>query len=319
MNMTTTDYDVLIIGSGPAGTTAGIYSVRACLKTCIITGYQRGGQLYTTTDVENFPGFPNFITGPELVENMIKQAENLGVEVLFDQVEKIKKENDKEFSITCSQKTYKAKSIIIATGSQAKWLGIDSEEEFKGRGVSGCATCDGMFFRNKIVAVIGGGNTAVEEALYLSKIVQKVILIHRRDSLRAEKILQERLFKTENIECIWNSELIEIIGSESPKLVNSIRIKSTTLQSDENIIAVSAVFIAIGHSPSSAFVSDILQLSHDGYIDIGLNGYKTGTSVVGIFAAGDIHDKYYKQAVTAAGYGCMASIDCIHYLNDGVS
>ena len=296
---------VVIIGSGAAGLTAAIYAARANLKPLVIEGIQPGGQLTITTDVENYPGYADVVQGPWMMEQMRSQALNVGARIINDVVVHVDFKKDSKTISLDSKSILSANTVIIATGAQAKWLGLESENKFNGKGVSACATCDGFFYRNKEVAVIGGGNTAVEEALYLSNICSKVTLIHRRDELRAEKILQERLFAKENINVIWNNIVSEILGDE--KGVNSLEIKNKNSDKTE-IIKVEGVFIAIGHSPSTEPFKGVLEMDKEGYIV----AQKPGTSITnieGVFAAGDCVDKIYRQAVTAAGMGCMAALD----------
>ena len=296
---------VVIIGSGAAGLTAAIYAARANLKPLVIEGIQPGGQLTITTDVENYPGYADVVQGPWMMEQMRSQALNVGARIINDVVVHVDFKKDSKTISLDSKSILSANTVIIATGAQAKWLGLESENKFNGKGVSACATCDGFFYRNKEVAVIGGGNTAVEEALYLSNICSKVTLIHRRDELRAEKILQERLFAKENINVIWNNIVNEILGNE--KGVNSLEIKDKNSDKTE-IIKVEGVFIAIGHSPSTKPFKGVIEMDEEGYIV----AQKPGTSITniaGVFAAGDCVDKIYRQAVTAAGMGCMAALD----------
>ncbi len=301
----------VIIGSGPAGYTCAIYLARADLKPLLITGLALGGQLTTTTDVENYPGFIS-ILGPELMNNMQKQAEHAGCEFVYNIVTKIEKQNGL-FTLTLdSGKQIISKTVVISTGSSAKWLNFENEEHFKGYGISACATCDGPFYKNKTVAVIGGGNTAVEEALYLSSITKTVYLIHRRDELRAEKILQNRLLKTSNIKPIWNSSVIKANGNEKPKKLTSITYKNV-ITGKENNLELDGVFVAIGHKPNTDFIKNLITLDESGYILTEPDSTKTNVS--GIFAAGDVKDKKYKQAITAAGSGCMASLEVAEYLN----
>ena len=305
---------VLIIGSGPAGYTAGVYASRAMLSPILIQGIEPGGQLTTTTEVENWPGDTE-VQGPDLMVRMESHAKEMGCEIIGDIVTKLEVDS-RPFVATCdSGKKYTADAIILATGARAKWLGLPSEEKYKGFGVSACATCDGFFYRDKDVAVIGGGNTAVEEALYLSNLCSSVTLIHRRDSLRAEKILQERLFKKEkegNVKIVWDHELIEVLGDDS--VVNGIKIKNTK-DEKETKINLSGLFIAIGHKPNTDLFKDQLDMEN-GYIKItsGSNGNSTETSVPGVFAAGDVSDHIYRQAITSAGSGCMAALDAEKYL-----
>ncbi len=303
---------VVIIGSGAAGLTAAIYAARANLKPLVIEGIQPGGQLTITTDVENYPGYADVVQGPWMMEQMRSQALNVGARILNDVVVHVDLKKDSKTISLDSKSILSANTVIIATGAQAKWLGLESENKFNGKGVSACATCDGFFYRNKEVAVIGGGNTAVEEALYLSNICSKVTLIHRRDELRAEKILQERLFAKENINLIWNNIVSEILGDE--KGVNSLEIKDKNSDKTE-IIKVEGVFIAIGHSPSTEPFKGVLEMDKEGYIV----AQKPGTSLTnieGVFAAGDCVDKIYRQAVTAAGMGCMAALDAEKWMQN---
>ena len=303
---------VVIIGSGAAGLTAAIYAARANLKPLVIEGIQPGGQLTITTDVENYPGYADVVQGPWMMEQMRSQALNVGARIINDVVIHVDFKKDSKTISLDSKSILSANTVIIATGAQAKWLGLESENKFNGKGVSACATCDGFFYRNKEVAVIGGGNTAVEEALYLSNICSKVVLIHRRDELRAEKILQERLFAKENINVIWNNIVSEILGDE--KGVNSLEIKDKNSDKTE-IIKVEGIFIAIGHSPSTEPFKGILEMDKEGYIV----AQKPGTSITnieGVFAAGDCVDKIYRQAVTAAGMGCMAALDAEKWIQN---
>ena len=303
---------VVIIGSGAAGLTAAIYAARANLKPLVIEGIQPGGQLTITTDVENYPGYADVVQGPWMMEQMRSQALNVGARIINDVVVHVDFKKDSKTISLDSKSILSANTVIVATGAQAKWLGLESENKFNGKGVSACATCDGFFYRNKEVAVIGGGNTAVEEALYLSNICSKVTLIHRRDELRAEKILQERLFAKENINVIWNNIVSEILGDE--KGVNSLEIKDKNSDKTE-IIKVEGVFIAIGHSPSTEPFKGVLEMDEEGYIV----AQKPGTSITnieGVFAAGDCVDKIYRQAVTAAGMGCMAALDAEKWMQN---
>ena len=296
---------VIIIGSGAAGLTAAIYAARANLNPIVIEGIQPGGQLTITTDVENYPGYADVVQGPWMMEQMRSQAIKVGARIINDIVVKIDLKKNEKIVVLDSNKSLIADTIIIATGAQAKWLGLESENKYNGRGVSACATCDGFFYRNKEVAVVGGGNTAVEEALYLSNICSKVNLIHRRDALRSEKILQDRLFSKKNINIIWNNEVSEILGDENG--VNALKLISTK-QNKTEIIKVDGVFIAIGHSPSTKPFKDVLEMDNEGYI-IAQKPGTTITNLDGVFAAGDCVDKIYRQAVTAAGMGCMAALD----------
>lgn len=310
MNMNEIKTKLLIIGSGPAGCTAAIYAARANLEPVMVMGMTPGGQLTITTDVENYPGFADMIQGPWLMEQMTKQAENVGTKIIYDYIERVDF-SSRPFKAHSSSSVYIADTIIISTGAEAKWLGLASEASFQGFGVSGCATCDGFFFKNKEVMVVGGGNTAVEEALYLTNHASKVTIIHRRDSFRAEKILQDRLFKNPKIEVIWNHELDEVLGTTLPKSVTGARIKNTTTGETRKISA-EGIFIAIGHKPNTTLFQNHIDLDHEGYI-ITTPG-STKTSVEGIFAAGDVQDKIFRQAVTAAGTGCMAALEAEKYL-----
>jgi thioredoxin reductase (NADPH) len=308
----TTHAKVVIIGSGPAGYTAAIYAARAMLEPILIQGIQPGGQMTITTDVENYPGFADVIQGPWLMEQMLKQAEHVGTKMVFDTVTKVELAQP-PFRLTCdSGDVFLADALIIATGAQARWLDLPSEQKFKGYGVSACATCDGFFYRNKEVIVIGGGNTAVEEALFLTNFASKVTVVHRRDGFRAEKIMQERLFKNPKIEVIWDNVLDDVLGSENPLKVNTVRLKNvkTGALSERK---VDGVFIAIGHTPASELFVEQLKMKPSGYIIT--QGYSTVTSVPGVFAAGDVTDDIFRQAVTAAGQGCMAALEAQKYLH----
>ncbi|WMS43653.1 thioredoxin-disulfide reductase [Acuticoccus sp. MNP-M23] len=303
---------LLIIGSGPAGYTAAIYAARAMLKPVLVAGIQPGGQMTITTEVENYPGFADVIQGPWLMEQMRAQAEHVGTEMLYDHLTEADLSQRPFVLKGDSGKTYIADSVILATGAQAKWLGLPSEEQYKGYGVSACATCDGFFYRGKNVAVIGGGNTAVEEALYLTNHAAKVTLIHRRDTLRAERILQERLFAHEKVDVIWNAELAHVEGGGTPPGVTGARIRD--LQSgEERSLAVDGIFVAIGHSPATELVEGQLRLRPSGYV--WTEADSTQTSVPGVYAAGDVTDDIYRQAVTAAGMGCMAALEAERYLS----
>ena len=302
---------VLIIGSGPAGYTAAIYAARAMLEPTLVQGLQPGGQLTITTDVENYPGYGDVIQGPWLMEQMQEQAKNVGTNIINDIIKSVDFKSKPFKAISESGTEYTADSVIISTGAQARWLGLDSEKKFQGYGVSACATCDGFFFKEKKVAVIGGGNSAVEEALYLTNFASKVYLVHRRDELRAEKILQDRLFKNEKVECVWDSELKEIVGDEDPLNVKSINIKNTKTNETSNI-ELDGVFVAIGHDPATQIFRDQVEMDEDGYIITKPDS--TLTNVEGVYAAGDVKDKIYRQAVTAAGMGCMAALEAEKYL-----
>ncbi len=302
---------VLIIGSGPAGYTAAIYAARAMLEPTLVQGLQPGGQLTITTDVENYPGYGDVIQGPWLMEQMQEQAKNVGTNIINDIIKSVDFKSKPFKAISESGTEYTADSVIISTGAQARWLGLDSEKKFQGYGVSACATCDGFFFKEKKVAVIGGGNSAVEEALYLTNFASKVYLVHRRNELRAEKILQDRLFKNEKIECVWDSELKEIVGDEDPLNVKSINIKNTKTNETSNI-ELDGVFVAIGHDPATQIFRDQVEMDEDGYIITKPDS--TLTNVNGVYAAGDVKDKIYRQAVTAAGMGCMAALEAEKYL-----
>lgn len=297
---------VLIIGSGPAGYTAAIYAARANLKPMQALGLQPGGQLTITTDVENYPGFADVIQGPWLMEQMRAQAMHVGTEMIEDMIDRV------DFSVrpfqcwTDGGDLIEAETVIISTGAQARWLGLESEEKYRGYGVSGCATCDGFFYKGKKVMVIGGGNTAVEEALYLTNFASEVILVHRRDQLRAEKIAQERLFSNSKIRVIWDSEVKEVMGTDAPKSVNRICLNNVKTNQTQ-IVDIDGVFIAIGHTPMSDLFKGQIDLDAEGYILV-KNG-ATGTNITGVFAAGDVQDKVFRQAVTAAGQGCMAALE----------
>lgn len=302
---------VLIIGSGPAGYTAAIYAARANLSPTLVAGLQPGGQLTITTDVENYPGFADVIQGPWLMEQMKAQAEHVGTKMVSDIITHVELDSRPYKATGDSGVVYTADSIIIATGAQARWLGLPSEEKFKGFGVSACATCDGFFYRNKDVIVVGGGNTAVEEALYLTNFASKVMLVHRRDSLRAEKILQDRLFANEKIEVIWDHELNEVLGDDNPPGVTGVRLKNTKTGALTEI-ATHGVFIAIGHSPATELFCGKLDMDDHGYIDTAPDS--TATGVPGVYAAGDVTDDVYRQAVTAAAMGCMAALEAERFL-----
>ncbi|MDC0903147.1 thioredoxin-disulfide reductase [Pelagibacteraceae bacterium] len=303
---------VLILGSGPAGYTAAIYAARAMLKPILVYGAQPGGQLSTTTDVENFPGFSKVIQGPWLMDEMKDQAEAVGTEMIQDHINKVDF-SKKPFTATGdSGQTYTADSFIISTGAQARWLNLKSEQEFKGFGVSSCATCDGFFFKEKEVAVVGGGNAAVEEAIFLTKFATKVYLIHRRNELRAEKLLQEKLKANKKIEIIWDSAVDEVVGTAKPKEVNAIKIKNLKTNNITEL-KVDGLFIAIGHDPATALFKDQLNMDKEGYLVTKPDC--TETNIPGVFAAGDVKDKIFRQAVTAAGMGCMSALEAEKYLS----
>ncbi|MBR1218623.1 thioredoxin-disulfide reductase [Bradyrhizobium sp. U87765 SZCCT0131] len=307
---------VVIIGSGPAGYTAAIYAARAMLEPILIQGIQPGGQLTITTDVENYPGFADVIQGPWLMEQMEKQATHVGTRIVTDHVNKLEL-GRRPFRITCdSGDVYIAETVILATGAQARWLGLPSEETFKGFGVSACATCDGFFYRNKEVFVVGGGNTAVEEALFLTNFASQVTLVHRRDSLRAERILQDRLFKHPKIKVIWDTAVEEIRGAQNPSKVTHIRLKNLKTGA-VNDLPADGVFVAIGHAPATDLVAGQLKLKPSGYVEIA--PHSTATSVPGVFAAGDVADETYRQAVTAAGLGCMAALEAERFIHAAAS
>jgi thioredoxin reductase (NADPH) len=302
---------VVIIGSGPAGYTAAIYAARAMLEPTLIAGIQPGGQMTITTDVENYPGFADVIQGPWLMEQMQQQAEHVGTKLVADHVSKVDL-GRRPFRIECdSGDRYHADSIIIATGAQARWLELPSEQKFKGYGVSACATCDGFFYRGKDVVVIGGGNTAVEEALFLTNFASKVTVVHRRDSFRAEKILQERLFRNPRISVIWDTALEEVVGSENPLKVKGVILRNVKTGAFSERLT-DGVFIAIGHTPASELFVGQVEMKPSGYIKTA--PFSTATSVPGVFAAGDVTDDVYRQAVTAAGQGCMAALESERYL-----
>ncbi len=302
---------VVIIGSGPAGYTAAIYAARAMLEPVLIQGIQPGGQLTITTDVENYPGFADVIQGPWLMEQMQKQAAHVGTKIVTDHVTSVDLSN-RPFRLTCdSGDVYLADALILATGAQARWLGIPSEEKFKGYGVSACATCDGFFYRGKNVVVIGGGNTAVEEALFLTNFAAKVTVVHRRDHFRAEKILQDRLFKNPKIDVIWDSQVLAVLGTENPLKVTGVALKNVKT-GDVRELPIDGFFVAIGHTPATELVAGKLAMKPSGYIETA--PHSTMTSVPGVFAAGDVTDDIYRQAVTAAGQGCMAALEAERFL-----
>jgi thioredoxin reductase (NADPH) len=301
---------VLIIGSGPAGYTAGVYSARAMLNPILIQGLQPGGQLTITTEVENWPG-DHSVLGPNLMVRMEEHARAMGAEVISDYITSLDLSKRPFTAHADSGTTYTADAVILATGAQAKWLGLPSEEHFKGFGVSACATCDGFFYRGKEVVVVGGGNTAVEEALFLTNFASKVTLIHRRDSLRAEKIMQDRLFKHPKIEVLWNHEIAEVVGAHEPRGVEGVKVRHVTTGA-EQVIPCAGFFVAIGHAPASELVKDQLPLHNGGYVVV--EPGSTRTAIPGVFAAGDLTDHIYRQAVTSAGMGCMAALDAEKFL-----
>ncbi|MBX4951262.1 thioredoxin reductase (NADPH) [Rhizobium binae] len=306
---------VLIIGSGPAGYTAAVYAARAMLKPVLIAGLEQGGQLMITTDVENYPGFADPIQGPWLMDQMLQQAKHVGAEIVNDLVTEVDLNQRPFVACTDSGQVWTADTLIIATGAKAKWLGIESEQHFQGFGVSACATCDGFFYRNKDVIVVGGGNSAVEEALYLSNIAKSVTLVHRRDTFRAEKILQERLFAKENVKVLWNTEVAEITGMPAkppmPQSVSGARLRDVRTGAITEM-AIDGVFVAIGHAPATELFKDKLKLKGNGYLWTAPDS--TATSLEGVYAAGDVTDDTFRQAVTAAGMGCMAALEAERYL-----
>ena len=307
---------LIIVGSGPAGYTAAIYGARANLKPLVITGLEQGGQLTTTTEVENWPGGHAELQGPELMQNMLEHTERFDSEVVFDHIHTADL-GQRPFRLEGDSGVYTADAIVIATGASAKYLGLPSEEAYKGRGVSACATCDGFFYRGRKVAVIGGGNTAVEEALYLSNIAEEVVLVHRRDELRAEKILQQRILDREkdgNVTIMWDHTLEEVLGDDAG--VTGMRVKNVK-SGDTTDIELAGVFIAVGHAPNTGIFDGQMDMN-GGYINIksGTNGYATATSVPGVFAAGDVADHVYRQAITSAGFGCMAALDAERWLDE---
>ena len=306
---------VLIIGSGPAGYTAAIYTSRASLNPHLVSGLEPGGQMTITTDVENYPGFGDIIQGPWLMDQMKEQALNVGTIIHNDIISEVDFNSYPFKAISQSGTKFEAESIIISTGAQARWLNIESETKFKGYGISACATCDGFFFKDKEVAVIGGGNTAVEEALYLTNFASKVTLIHRRDALRAEKILQDRLFNKKNINVIWNKRVKEFVGKEDPKSIEKIILEDTK-DNSESEIEVSGTFIAIGHDPATSLFKNKIKMDKDNYIITKPDS--TETNIEGIYAAGDVKDKTFRQAITAAGLGCMAAIEAEKFLAEKI-
>ena len=307
---------VLILGSGPAGYSAAVYAARANLQPVLVTGVEQGGQLMTTTDVDNWPGDDAGVQGPELMERMRRHAERFATEIIFDHIHKVSLQQ-RPFLLEGDSGSYTCDALIIATGATARYLGLPSEEKFKGRGVSACATCDGFFYRNQAVAVIGGGNTAVEEALYLSNLASHVTLVHRRDALRAEKIMQQKLFEKAgpggNVTLLWDHVVDEVLGDDSG--VTGVRVRNTTNPQLAQDLAVTGMFVAIGHTPNTGIFEGQLEMEH-GYIKVasGSRGNATATSVPGVFAAGDVSDPIYRQAVTSAGSGCMAALDAERWL-----
>ena len=304
---------VLIIGSGPAGYTAAIYAARAMLNPVLVSGMEPGGQLTTTTDVENYPGFSDVIQGPWLMEEMRKQAEVVGTNFKSDMIKEVNFKKSPFELLGESGDKYTAETVIIATGAQARWLNLDSEKKYRGFGVSACATCDGFFYKNKEVIVVGGGNAAVEEALFLTKFASNVTLIHRRDSLRAEKLLQQKILSHPKIKIIWNNKIKEIIGTENPKGVTSVVIENTKDQSISKI-DTHGIFVAIGHDPATKIFANQIEMDDEGYIITKPDSTKT--NIKGVFAAGDVKDKTYRQAVTAAGMGCMAALEAEKFLSE---
>ena len=311
-NKSTKHTKVLILGSGPAGYTAAIYAARAMLKPILVYGSQPGGQLTTTTDVENYPGYSKVIQGPWLMEEMKGQAEAVGTEMIQDHISKVDLSKKPFEAIGDSGQVYTADTFIISTGAQARWLNLKSEQEFRGFGVSACATCDGFFFKEKEVAVVGGGNAAVEEAMFLTKFASKVYLIHRRNELRAEKMLQEKLKANKKIEIIWDSAVDEVIGTAEPKVVNALKIKNLKTNNITDL-KVDGLFIAIGHDPATALFKNQLDMDKEGYLIT--KSDSTETNVPGVFAAGDVKDKIFRQAVTAAGMGCMSALEAEKFIS----
>ena len=312
MNQNPTKHSkVLIIGSGPAGYTAAVYAARAMLKPMLVHGMEPGGQLTTTTDVENYPGFAEVIQGPWLMDQMKDQAKAVGTEMIEDHIASVNLKSKPFEVVGDGGQKYTADSIIISTGAQARWLNIDSEQKFRGFGVSACATCDGFFFKEKTVAVVGGGNAAVEEAMFLTKFASKVQLIHRRDELRAEKLLQKKLMENKKIEIIWDSVVEEVIGDEEPKNVKGLKIKNVKTN-DIKELNIDGLFIAIGHDPATQLFKDQLNMDKEGYLITKPDS--TETNIPGVFAAGDVKDKIFRQAVTAAGMGCMSALEAEKYL-----
>ena len=311
-NKSTKHTKVLILGSGPAGYTAAIYAARAMLKPILVHGSQPGGQLTTTTDVENYPGYSKVIQGPWLMDEMKGQAEAVGTEMIQDHINKVDLSKKPFEAVGDSGQVYTADSFIISTGAQARWLNLKSEQEFRGFGVSACATCDGFFFKDKEVAVVGGGNAAVEEAMFLTKFASKVYLIHRRNELRAEKMLQEKLKANNKIEIIWDSAVDEVIGTAEPKVVNALKIKNLKTNSITDL-KIDGLFIAIGHDPATALFKNQLDMDKEGYLITRPDS--TETNIPGVFAAGDVKDKIFRQAVTAAGMGCMSALEAEKFIS----
>ena len=303
---------VLIIGSGPAGYTAAVYAARALLKPIMVTGMEPGGQLTTTTDVENYPGFAEVIQGPWLMEQMRDQAKAVGTEMIEDHISSVNLKSKPFEAIGDGGQKYTADSIIISTGAQARWLNLDSEQKFRGFGVSACATCDGFFFKDKTVAVVGGGNAAVEEAMFLTKFASKVKLIHRRNELRAEKMLQKKLMENKKIEIIWDSVVEEVVGDDDPKNVKGLKVKNVKTNKVSDL-KLDGLFIAIGHDPATQLFKDQLKMDKEGYLVTKPDS--TETNIPGVFAAGDVKDKIFRQAVTAAGMGCMAALEAEKHLS----
>ena len=312
-NKSTKHTKVLILGSGPAGYTAAIYAARAMLKPILVHGSQPGGQLTTTTDVENYPGYSKVIQGPWLMDEMKGQAEAVGTEMIQDHISKVDLSKKPFIATGDSGQVYTADSFIISTGAQARWLNLKSEQEFRGFGVSACATCDGFFFKEKEVAVVGGGNAAVEEAMFLTKFASKVYLIHRRNELRAEKMLQAKLKANKKIEIIWDSVVEDVLGTKEPKTVNALKIKNVKDNKVKDL-KVDGLFIAIGHDPATSLFKDQLKMDKEGYLITQPDS--TATNIPGVFAAGDVKDKIFRQAVTAAGMGCMSALEAEKYLSE---
>ena len=303
---------VLIIGSGPAGYTAAVYAARAILKPTLVHGMEPGGQLTTTTDVENFPGFAEAIPGPWLMEQMREQAKAVGTEMIEDHIASVNLKSKPFEAVGDGGQKYTADSIIISTGAQARWLNIESEQKFRGFGVSACATCDGFFFKDKTVVVVGGGNAAAEEAMFLTKFASKVQLIHRRDSLRAEKLLQQKLMENKKIEIIWDTVVEEVIGDKEPKNVTGLKIKNVKTNKTKEL-KIDGLFIAIGHDPATELFKNQLEMDNEGYLITKPDS--TATNIPGVYAAGDVKDKTFRQAVTAAGMGCMAALEAEKFLS----